>query len=478
MPTTRNDYDFLSAVEAAIRRYQMVDEGDVVLIGVSGGPDSVALLHSLQALQPKWSLQLVIAHLNHQLRGSAADQDADFVSRLGADLGIPCEIGSTNVAAYGLQHHLSVQEAARIARYTFYDNVAAKYSASKIALGHHADDNAESILMRLLRGTGPLGLAGIPPVRHPNIIRPLIHLGKNDILAFLELGGFQYRADRSNLDTKYLRNRIRLKLLPDLKEHYNPNTVSTLNRLASILADEEDFWNQKVRRTFQNTVLEQTPDRLCLTVSRLSSLHPALLKRLVRHALLSLKGGLKRIGLVHVEAIARLIAAPSPSGRLDLPYGILVVRDRDELCFLFGSSEETAGFEYEIPRIQSTHIPEIGVVLKLSVCSPSELLHLKDYPLTTALFDAATVTFPLQVRNFRKGDRFKPLGMVGSQKVKSFFINHKVSRSKRMRCPLLVSGGRIIWVGGYRIDDSTKITQKTKKALKAELLPASMINKD
>jgi tRNA(Ile)-lysidine synthase len=155
-----------------------------------------------------------------------------------------------------------------------------------------------------------------------------------------------------------------------------------------------------------------------------------------------------------------------------------VVLDRDEICFLLDPSEKTLGFEYEIPHTQTTLIPEIGISLKLSACNRSEVADLKTHPATTALFDAARVTFPLQVRNFRQGDRFNPLGMAGSQKVKTFFINHKVPRSQRLLCPILVSGGRIIWVGGYRIDDSAKVTQKTKKVLKAELLPASMINKD
>ncbi|MCK4728976.1 MAG: tRNA lysidine(34) synthetase TilS, partial [Desulfobacterales bacterium] len=291
------------------------------------------------------------------------------------------------------------------------------------------------------------------------------------ILAFLELGGSEYMRDRSNLDTKYLRNRIRHELLPHLKEHYNPNTVCALNRLASILRDEEDFWNQEVRRRFQNLVLDHTPDRLSLTARGLSDLHPSLLRRLVRHAVFSLKGELKRLGHVHVEAVVRLITAPSPSGRLDLPRGVRVVRDREEVSFLLAPPEENAWFEYEIPRIRTTFIHEIGIYLILSVCDSSEVSHPKNHPLTTALFDLTAVTFPLKVRNFKHGDRFKPLGMAGSQKVKTFFINHKVPRSQRLRCPILLSGGRIIWVGGYRIDDSAKVTEKTKKVLKAELLP-------
>ncbi len=472
MLTFKKDHGFLSAVEAAIRHYHMLDGGDTILVGVSGGPDSVALLHSLVSLAPKWCLRLVVAHLNHQLRGASADQEAAFVGRLSKVLGIRCEIGSRNVAKYGAEQRLSLQEAARIVRYTFYDEVADKYSAGKIALGHHADDNAESILMHLLRGTGPLGLAGIRPVRHGRIIRPLIGLTRKEILAFLKQGGFEYMRDRSNLDTKYLRNRIRHKLLPQLKEDYNPNTVCALNRLASILRDEEDFWDRKVRRTLQGLVLDHTSDRLSLKSRGLSSLHPALLRRLVRQAVLSLKGDLRRLGHVHVEAVARLIAAPSPSGRLDLPEGVRVVRDREVVNFLLYPREEDAWFEYHIPRIQTTFIREIGILLKLSVCDGNDVSHPKNYPQTTALFDLAAVTFPLMVRNLRHGDRFIPLGMVGSQKVNTFFINHKVPRSNRLRCPILLSGGKIIWVGGYRIDDSAKITEKTKKVLKAELLPA------
>jgi len=472
MPINRKNLSFLSAVEATIRHYHMLDEGDTVVVGVSGGPDSVALLHSLVALAPKWSLQLVIAHLNHQLRGATADQEAVFVSRIAADLGIPCEIASENVAEYAADRRLSLQEAARKVRYAFYDEAAAKYSSSKIALGHHADDNAESILMNLLRGTGPLGLTGIPPVRHKRIIRPLIDLTKKEILAFLELSDSEYIKDNSNIDTRYLRNRIRHELLPRLKEGYNPNAVYALNRLASILRDEEDFWDHEVRRILQDLVLVQTSDRLSLTARGLSDLHPAQLRRLIRYAVLSLKGELKRLGHVHVQAVARLIAGPSLSGRLNLPHGVTVVRDGEEINFLLSPPEEGIGFEYHIPGIQSTLIREIGILLKLSVCDRDEVSDPKSYPLTTALFDMAAVPFPLKIRNFRHGDRFRPLGMAGSQKLKAFFINHKVPRSKRLRCPILLSGGRIIWVGGYRIDDSAKLTEETKKVLKAELLPA------
>jgi len=405
------------------------------------------------------------------LRGSTADEEAAFVSQIAGGLGLPCEIASRDVAEYGTRNGLSVQEAARTVRYAFYDDAAAKYSANKIALGHQADDNAESILIHLFRGTGPLGLVGIPPVRDGRIIRPLIDVTREQILAYLERQGLEFVLDRSNLDVDYVRNRIRHQLLPLLREEYNPNMVDTLNRLGSILRDEEDFWDLTVSRLFQELSWKHTPHGITLPVNRLSDLHPALLRRVLRHAVLSVKGDLKRIGHVHVEAVVQLIVGPSPSGHLDLPDGITVSRDHEAVNFLSQPPEEIAGFEHDIPGIQTTPIPEIGTALRLLTCDSAEVSDPRNYPLTTALFDMEAITFPLKVRSFQEGDRFNPLGMRGSQKVKTFFINQKVARSERLRCPILLSGGHIIWVGGYRIDDSVKITEKTRKILKAELLP-------
>jgi tRNA(Ile)-lysidine synthase len=462
----------LADVEAAIRRYHMLEPGDTVVVGVSGGPDSVALLHCLVALRTHWAIGLVVAHLNHQLRGAAASEEATFVQSLASRLDLPCETGSRDVGSYCAEHRLSIQVAARRLRYAFYREVSGKYGATKTALGHQADDNAESVLLHLLRGTGPRGLGGIPPVRDGYIIRPLIDSHRAQILHFLETGGFEYVEDDSNLDPKYLRNRIRHEFLPSLRENYNPKAVWALNRLAAIVREEEDFWNRQVESAFQDLVLEQTKGRLALSASGLADLHPAFLRRMVRHAVLSLRGSLKRLAHHHVEALVHLARQSSPCGRLDLPHGVKAVRDRDELVFMLGPPEERPRFEYQISAMGPTLIRESGAFLHLSVCNASQVGEPRKYPPSTALFDLAAVSFPLTVRSLKEGDRFKPLGMSGSQKVKTFFINHKVSRSKRRRCPILLSKGRIIWVAGYRMDDSVKMTEETKEVLKAELLPA------
>jgi len=464
--------EFLAGVDAAIGRYGMLAPGDTVVVGVSGGPDSVALLHCLVALKKRRPLDLVVAHLNHQLRGATASQEAVFVESLALRLNVPCEISSKDVASYADEHRLSIQEGARKVRYAFYREVSQKYGATKIALGHQADDNAESVLIHLLRGTGPRGLGGIPPVRDGCIIRPLIDMHRAQILQFLETGGFEYVEDHSNFDPKYLRNRIRHRLLPSLKADYNPRAVWALTRLAEIAREEEDFWGRQVTGAFQGLVLEQTTGRLVLSASGLARLHPALLRRLVRHAVLSLRGNLRRLGHQHVEAVVRLVKRSSPSGRIDLPRRVMAVRDRDELVFLLGPPEKRPRYEYQISSAGSTFVKEISAYLHLSLCEAKDVGEPGIYPPTTALMDLAAVSFPLTVRSPKEGDRFRPLGMSGSQKVKTFFINLKVPRSKRRRCPLLLSGSRIIWVAGYRIDDSAKVTEDTKRVLKAELLAA------
>ena len=461
----------MDTVEGAIWRHHMLASGDTVVVGVSGGPDSVALLHCLVALREKWCVRLVVAHLNHQLRGETADQEAAFVERLARTLTIPCDIDSREVAAYGAEHRMSIQEAAREVRYAFYDEVATRHGAGKIAVGHQANDNAESMLIHLLRGTGPKGLAGIPPVRDGRIIRPLIDASRGQILRFLQEGGFEYVRDRSNLDPKYLRTRIRHEMLPFMKERFNPGVVDALTRLASILRREEDFLNSQVDRAFQDLVQGQKTDRITLSAPGLARLHPALLRRVVRQAVWSIRGDLKRLGHDHVEAVVPLARGPLPSGRLDLPNGVQVVRDRDDVIFSVGPPESRPRFEYHVAGPGTTLIREINTRLRLSVCDPHGVGVTSGHPPTRAFLDLEAAPFPLTVRSMKRGDRFRPLGMSGSQKLKAFFINRKVSRSERHRCALLLSGHTIVWVGGYRIDDSAKVTEKTKRVLRAELLP-------
>ncbi len=460
---------FIVAVEKTIRRYRMLTPGDTVLAGVSGGPDSVALLHLLAAIAQKWSIRLVAAYLNHKLRREA-EQEANFVADLSARLSIPCEIGSEDVARYRSLRHISVQQAAREIRYRFYNETAVKHSARKIALGHHSDDNAESVLIHFLRGSGPLGLSGIPPVRDNKFIRPLIDMTRKEIISFLDQNRIEYLTDESNKSFKYLRNRIRHELIPGLKANYNPNIVRQLHHLSAILREEEDFWETAVIPTFQDLTIKKGADFIGLDLEGLRQLHPALRKRVIRKGVATIKGDLKRIEFKHIEAIEKLIISLKPSVSFDLPGRVCVTREPETLLFYSHRPGDITPQCYTIHDIEEeVYIRQIDAVLRLSVCEPSAALLAEAGP-SCVFLDLDTIQFPLIVRNFVPGDRFRPLGMSGTKKVKDFFIDEKVPIRVRKLCPIVLSEGAVIWIGGYRLSELVKITSQTRKVLKLELL--------
>jgi tRNA(Ile)-lysidine synthase len=476
---TQQRLGLIASVEASMRRFDMLTCGDKVLVAVSGGPDSVALLHVLATIAEDWKLHLHVAHLNHGIRKKEAADEAAFVEKLSTSLGIPCETGFEDVTAFSKKCGLSLQEGARKVRYRFLRSVAKRVGSTKIALGHHADDNAESVLMNLLRGAGPRGLAGIPPVRNNLFIRPLIEIPREKIMSFLHQRKLAFKTDASNQDPTYLRNRIRHELLPFLAERFSTHGVTTLNRLASLMRTDESYWQQMVENAFESLALKKESNEVVLPIPELDALHPALSQRLIRYVLARLAGTLKRFRMDHVIAVLTMAQSPRPSGMLYLAQGISVRRDRDQLILRVGEPPAIAPFEYRVEKLENVIIPEIDTELRLSTCAFQDIkARIKSTPRTSAFFDMEKLSFPLVIRNFRHGDRFVPLGMTGTQKVKDFFINEKVARAKRMACPLLVQKGNVIWIGGYRISDQVKTTEDTETVLQADLVPLKDPSKD
>ncbi len=470
----------LRTVEQTITAYGMLKPNDSVVVGVSGGADSVALLHILQAVAPRLSLRIGVAHLNHCLRPRDSDKDAEFVLSLAKKLDLPCYIQKIDVLKYQIDNRLSLEEAARRVRYTFYHQVSKKNRFNKIALGHHSDDNAEQVLINLFRGSGPLGIAGIPPVRNGKIIRPLIKLSRPEIIDFLNKNKLKYVSDTSNTDTRYVRNRIRHHLIPLLKKSYNPKISETLNRLAEIIRSEEDWIEGKIDVLFKETALTIQEDHVSLAVSRLNKTHFSTQRRIYRKAIETIKGDLRRIRFSHIDSVVRLLNSGKAYGRLDFPDRIRVQRNKDELRFsreksalrhldMKSGPEETIVFEYQISKPESIFIKEIGSYINFFDMSIEHLPDFRRAGKHTGFFDKDALIFPLVLRNYRPGDRFNPLGMTGTQRLKKFFIDKKVPRTERMRCPLLLSRGKIIWVIGYRIDDSVKLTSSTRNVVKVDL---------
>ena len=474
---------FLQTVEETIATYGMLNPKDSVVIGVSGGPDSVALLHALFLIAPRFSLKLGVAHVNHCLRGNDSDKEAQLVEVLAKKHDLPFYTQKKDVRKYRIENKLSLEEAARRVRYAFLNNVADIVPYNKIAVGHHSDDNAELILMNLFRGSGAQGLSGIPPVREHRIIRPLIKLNRSEIIDFLNQNKLEYVSDASNMDTTYFRNRVRHDLIPLLKNAYNPKISETLNRLSSIIRSEEEWLDDVVHPFFEKTVLDVQENYIILSVTMLNQYHPALQRRIIRMTIEEIKGDLRRIRFVNINSVIGLLNKSSAYGKVDLPDCIRIQRDQDALCvsiekrMLRDMSEkfdhsDLFTFEYQVEKPDSVCIREIGATIKFTEMRMERVSDYRYAGQNVGFFDKDSLSFPMVIRNFRPGDTFKPLGAGGSQKLKKFFIDKKVPRSERLKCPILLNRGKIIWVVGHRIDESVKVMPSTRNLLKVELLLA------
>lgn len=491
MPILPKDYRNSSLVREAARtaaEHGMLTHGDHVLAGVSGGPDSIALLYVLLLLAPRFSLRIGIAHVNHCLRQMESDRDAKFVSSLATQLNLPYYGTRADVRKYHEQHRLSIEEAGRRVRYAFFNTTALENRYDSIALGHNCDDNAELVLMNILRGSGPLGISGIPALRYqnnsgPKIIRPLIASSRPEIIVFLKKHNLKYVLDSTNSDTRFFRNRIRHRLLPLLQESYNCATVKNINRL-SLLAKSEEQWLQEIiTPLFNNAVMKASTGGITLSIKALSKSHVAAQRRIIRKAVLACRGDLRRIGFSHIEAILGLLQSKAPEKALDLPdrirvrrcHGTLVItREKGPLREITPQHDlnSAPAFRYTLTKFQTIYLKELRIFLKFSPVTLENPADIKKTDPGTAFLDMDSFSFPITVRPPQPGDRFTPLGMKGRQKLKKYFINQKTPRYERTRCPLLISRDKIIWVIGHRIDESVKITPATRNIVKAQLLLA------
>jgi len=485
MPTSQNGCSkkadskpLLESVAKAAAEHAMFQPSTRVLAAVSGGPDSVALLHLLGELAPRMDLTLGVAHLNHVLRPEAQDE-ADFVAALARDLALPFHCTAQDVAAYQERHGLSLEEAAREVRYAFYEKVAASAGYHKVALGHHRDDNAEMVLMNLLRGSGPLGLSGIPPVRGNLIVRPLINLTRAQIMAYLQQGQLEYVTDVSNTDLRFTRNRVRHVLLPLIREEFNPNIFATLHRTATIMADE-NAWNESLADSLWDRILIAADNRqLSLDLKVLADMPRAAVRRLLRRAIFQLAGSLRRITLDHVDRLNALMNRAADA-RVDLPGLISAVKQADRLVLRvmdtprqpLAAEHPTEPYEYVIARGQLSDsdgcdqaIAATGGKVIFTLHTGSHTPKVSTAGQYTALFDIDQLSFPLRIRNYRPGDHFKPLGMRGTKKLKKLFNERKVPLPERDRWPVLISGPEILWILGHQRSQTGALSRQTRQVL-------------
>ena len=450
----------------------LLPENACLLLAVSGGADSTCLLHLLAALRQGFDIRLHVAHLDHKLRGAESAADADYVRDLADSLDIPLTVDTADVRSYKNKNKISLEEAAREVRYTFLAQTAASIGTEYIATGHTLDDQVETILMHIIRGTGIKGLVGLKSAAEWhlngcsfNLIRPLLTVSRRETAAYCKKHRLIPRLDSTNLSLSPLRNRIRQQFVPLLKG-YNSGIADVLLRTAAIAADETEFLDAEAARLWQSVVQEKK-NMLVLDRKAIDELHPALKRHLLRAAIEGLLGSLKDIEARHIEEI--MTTLDKQAGKyINLPGGLVFYVDYER--YLLG--RESAGLcpyhviggEYPLKVPGETQLAgwwvEAVVIDKDTTGAIEQGCN--DF---TAYLDLGKIKGELKIRQRKPGDRFQPLGMKETKKVNQFMINEKIPNPWRSRIPIVATAQQILWLVGYRIDDRVKVSARTKRIL-------------
>lgn len=451
-----------------IKEFNLLTPGMRVVVGVSGGADSVALLHILKALREPFSLKLQVAHLNHLLRQDAGE-DAAFVQQFARELGIPAAVGYARVARLAELHKMGIEEAGRWARYRFLYYVAERTGAHRIAVAHHADDQVETVLLNILRGAGPAGLSGMP-VKSGIVIRPLLNATREEIEEYCSSHLLSWRTDASNLTTDYQRNRIRVELLPYLRRYFNPGVDGVLLNLAGIMEAENSFLDALTVRTLRRIQLDGDKDSVILPLREFSLLPLAVKRRLLRAAVKKASGSLRDLGYRHLEDLLAFLEEADPGKEIHLPRKIKVKKSYESFCIMHDNLSPQPRVSIEVPL----QVPGETIVSALGFVFQAEILpresfeqeFLDCFSTYQVCCDYDKIKLPLFVRTRRDGDRITPFGLKGTKKLKKLFNELRIPSEERDRVPLVASGdGEIYWVVGYRRNDAALLSPATRQVL-------------
>jgi tRNA(Ile)-lysidine synthase len=429
----------LERVAEIITRYSMFDPGQRVGVAVSGGADSVCLLHILIELAPRGALRLSVLHLDHQLRGEESQEDARFVENLAGHFGLPAHIGSTDVARRCRETGENLEQAARNARREFFLSFLKAGTLDRVALGHTRSDQAETVVFRFLRGSGTGGLAGIRPVTREGFVRPLLAIGRDEVQRYLRERGIAWREDSTNASPAFARNRIRHELLPKLVREWNPALEHTLAHTADWAFEEESYWEAEIER-LSRTHLTLRPPAVLLRTSPLADLPKAVARRLVRRAIELAKGDLLTIDFQHIEDIRAMAGGAEGHGRLQIP-GVDVFRSFDWLRFAPPGIDtlETRNFRLPLPVPGSLVLPGQDRVISLEVIDNSGSTEpvVSGYNKSVSYLDWGRISGPLELRNWRPGDQYQPTGCAAEEKIKSLFQQARVPLWERRQWPVI-----------------------------------------
>jgi tRNA(Ile)-lysidine synthase len=450
----------IAKVAAALGRAR-IRSGELILVGLSGGPDSVALLHVLLALRPRFGYRLAAAHFNHRIRGVESDRDESFARELCKQFGVELIVGHAERLGRGAGN---LEERAREERLAFLRREGERLGAERVALGHHAGDQAETVLLRLIRGAGAAGLGAMAEVGPGPVFRPLLAVERAEILKYLEAIHARFVVDSSNASPAMLRNRVRAQLLPMLEREYGAGLGRRLAGLAAEMRSLDDLVTAMAEAELERAIDSDGT----LDVARAASLHPAVAAAVVREFVRRRVGDLRRVGRAHIDAVVRLCLEGPPNGAIDLPGGWRAERNYATLAMRKGSRRIAPRFKAKLAAQGTTIVGDF--VFQASIVPPDDAPK-RDPARLESRFDADCLASGLVARNFEPGDRIRPLGMRGTRKVKDVFIDRKVPRELRARLPIVTLDGAVLWIPGLIRARDALVTSETRRVLRLTASP-------
>lgn len=458
-----------------VKENNMISKNNKVLVALSGGPDSICLIHILNELKEELGIEVMAAHLNHCLRGEDANKDEEYVREFCRDLEIPCYIKRVDINSYAKEKALSSEMAGREARYEFFNELKEEFNINKIAVAHNSNDQAETVLMRLMRGTGIEGLMGIRPVREDIYIRPILSLSRYEIEKYCEDNKLSPRIDKTNLETIYSRNKVRLELIPYIEKNFNEDIINTLNRFSQTLSVDNDYIQSICENKF--SVFCSLKDNRVIIKKEAFNEHEAIITRIIRKAIEKLKGSIYNIERVHIYDIISL-STQETGKSINLPLNLIANNTYGDVVIGFNKNKEKLKNESIYKEITHLDKDELlkGIVLKekflnykveLRLVGSNEVIDFKSSNFIK-YFSIPSLDFNIKVRGRCDGDKFTPYGMKGSKKLKDLFINLKVNREDRDKIPLLLINNNIGWIVGYRVSEKFKINKNSKYILEVK----------
>ena len=454
----------MEQVWRTVEQFHMLEPGDRVLVAVSGGPDSIALLHLLDKQKEKYGIELFVVHVNHQLR-TEAEQEAIYVQQVCRERNLPFQMFSVDVQTYARQNRMSLEQAGHEVRHNCFRECKERWQITKLALGHHGDDRAESVLLHLVQGCGLDGLTAMPP-QDGWIIRPLAEIRKQDLIAYCEAEKLHYFIDSSNLETEFLRNRIRLEILPELRQ-LNPQITDALLRLQDSCAADADYLERSTAALWEQYG-SRTAGQILFPADVLQKQHAALQRRILRYLYRQLTGSETNLTFRQVEQMQHIALQQNGSQQIHLTDGVIFFREYNTLNIAWRQKKQTEAYRYIWNLEGMLSVPEWNGMFQAVVSEKGlseESKHQNtEYAADSSMeiaIDADQLRAPLQIRSRQPGDRL--VMPYGHKKLKQFFIDKKVPASERGRIPLVLSGEEIIWIPGYYLADCVRITGETKR---------------